>query len=315
MQFERISPESYTGTIEREPTVMGASANLSDKSCGLIRFEYKNGSAAPTSKTILFAPLLNESEKTWQNVGDKVHFNLSTDIKTKRQLAVNIKLMETAKEQGFITMLKENYGFIELLSKNQRNATNKGASAGTMPRDIFFHFSSVQSSMNDLDVGDEVEFKINRKTRGDQKICAEALVKLKSGSIKPMNVSSAVYKGRIVQQLRSHSLTSNANTMNSSQDQQQAAVDDVYYGKVQVSSSKKSENDTIYEFGLTSLQDKKKCFQIGELVTFQLASFQDGVKRAYNLQGQQSQSQDRASRSNDLKRGKIDSIKGHVSLA
>lgn len=296
---------------------MGASANLSDKSCGLIRFEYKNGTAAPTSKTILFAPLLNESEKTWQSVGDKVQFNLSTDIKTKRQLAVNIKLMETAKEQGFITMLKENYGFIELLSKNQRNATNKGASAGTVPRDIFFHFSSVQSSMNDLDVGDEVEFKINRKTRGDQKICAESLVKLKSGSIKPMNVSSAVYKGRIVQQLRSHSLTSNANIMNFSQDQHQlqAAVDDVYYGKVQVSSSKKSENDTIYEFGLTSLQDKKKCFQIGELVTFQLASFQDGVKRAYNLQGQQSQSQDRASRGNDLKRGKIESIKGHVSSA
>jgi cold shock CspA family protein len=171
--------------IEREPTV--PSTSVSDKSLGMIRFDLKNGTAAPTSKTILFAPVADESEKSWQNIGDKVQFNLSTDIKTKRQLAVNIKLIETAKEQGFITMLKENYGFIELISKSQR-----ASKTSSMPRDIFFHFSSMQNSINELDVGDEVEFKINRKTRGDQKICAESLVKLKSGTIKP-NVKQGLF--------------------------------------------------------------------------------------------------------------------------
>ena len=79
--------------------------------------------------------------------------------------------------------------------------------------------------------------------------------------------------------------------------------------------SSKKDNETIYEFGLSSLLEKKKCFQVGELVTFQVAAFQDFVKRAYNLQAQQQpQPQDRAARGSDVKRGKVDSIKGHVSL-
>lgn len=137
------------------------------------------------SKTVSYA---NEPEKAQASIGDKIQFNLSMCTKSKKQTAVNIKLVEASKDQGFITMLKDNYGFIELTSYSIKNQP-KGSKNVSMPRDVFFHFSSVQSAINDLDVGDEVDFVINRKTRGDQKICAESINKLKNGSIKP-NVSS-----------------------------------------------------------------------------------------------------------------------------
>ncbi len=45
-------------------------------------------------------------------------------------------------------------------------------------------------SKNDLEIGDEVEFIINRKN--PQKFCAESIEKIKSGTIKP-NVSFHIY--------------------------------------------------------------------------------------------------------------------------
>lgn len=302
VQFEVVSTELYTGYIERE-------ASSNEKSNGLIRLETKSGSSA-SSKTISFA---NESDKSPASVGDKVQFNMSVCAKSKKQTAVNIKLVEASKDQGFITMLKDNYGFIELTSYSAKNQP-KGNRNVSIPRDIFFHFSSVQGLNNDLEVGDEVDFIINRKIRGDQKICAESINKLKNGSIKPNNLSSTIYKGRIVQQLRSHSLSSNVNIMNYSQEQHQTIVDESYYGKVMVTSSKK-DNETVYEFGLCSLSDKKKCFQIGDLVTFQLASFTDGVRKAFNLQLQSQQQEQRNQRgNNDNKKGRVDSIKGHCGF-
>jgi hypothetical protein len=43
------------------------------------------------------------------------------------------------------------------------------------------------SSSSDLEVGDEVEFLINRKSK--QKLCAESVTRLPSGTIFPTNVS------------------------------------------------------------------------------------------------------------------------------
>jgi hypothetical protein len=55
----------------------------------------------------------------------KVEFNIHTVIKDNKQSAVNVKLVKQHVEQGFITVLKENYGFIENL---------------TQSKDIFFHY-------------------------------------------------------------------------------------------------------------------------------------------------------------------------------
>lgn len=79
------------------------------------------------SKYIQYLPqhLTQNSSKIQMYYGDKVEFNLLTLVKEKKQFAINIKLVEHHYEQGYIAVLKDNYGFIEMV---------------TQPRDLFFHF-------------------------------------------------------------------------------------------------------------------------------------------------------------------------------
>ena len=136
-----------------------------------------------------------------------------------------------------------------------------------------------------------------------------------------MSPSSNVYKGKIIQPLRSHTNNpnSNLNSANNSQEQ----TDDSYYGKVQLTNNDKStssNNDTTspkqtFQFGMFSLNDKRVYLQNGDLVTLQLIELPDGSKKAYNIQlVSSSNQQDRpqVSRSrNEYKKGRVDSVKGH----
>ena len=68
--------------------------------------------------------------------------------------------------------------------------------------------------MQDLEIGDEVEFFLRKN---GAKMNAENVVKLSAGTIQTHNLVPYLYKGRIIQPLRS---------VNHDQDE--------YYGKVQV---------------------------------------------------------------------------------
>ena len=64
--------------------------------------------------------------------------------------------------------------------------------------------------------------------------------------------------------------------------------------------------------------DKKQSFQVGDMLSFQVGISADGTKRAFNLQAINEQPSDqpqpqRIRPGNDLKKGKIDSIRGNVS--
>ncbi len=66
--------------------------------------------------------------------------------------------------------------------------------------------------------------------------------------------------------------------------------------------------------------DRKLCLQVGDMVSFQIGTCYDGTKKAFNLQPitesqqhqQQQQSQSRQRNNNEVRKGKIESIKGHV---
>jgi hypothetical protein len=111
----------------------------------------------------------------------------------------------------------------------------------------------------------------------------------------------------------------------------QEQKEDVYFGKVAVLNESKNDSPTheIYQFGLFSLCDKKLMLQTGDIVSFQLIDCLDGSgasfpRRAFNVQllqainpaseqdGKKEVISTRASR--DVKRGKVESIKGHVSV-
>lgn len=201
VKFEHISDEVYTGLVEREPPV-GAAAIDDKSSFGCIRYDYPggveplrilfsyknqqcenetnsettNGAAANGSNgsTSNGSSSSSNGPKQLFYNGDKVQFNVLSCLRTNTQYAVNVRLIEPRKEIGYITMLKDNYGFIELdilFDSPMPPTVNK------MPKDIFFHYSSiVQGPASSLEIGDLVEFSINRKVK--QKLSAENVVKL-----------------------------------------------------------------------------------------------------------------------------------------
>jgi cold shock CspA family protein len=121
VQFEIISTETYSGLVEREAFHSSSSSPFNDNSTGLIRFDFKNGQTSgknSSSQTIGYS----YSEDQVFNTGDKVKFNMSTCLKTKKQTAVNVKLFEAFKEQGIITLVKDQLGFIEIIGAQQKNS-------------------------------------------------------------------------------------------------------------------------------------------------------------------------------------------------
>lgn len=89
-----------------------------------------------------------------------------------------------------------------------------------------------------------------------------------------------------------------------------------YYGKVQVisESGKKEPN---YHYGLFSLIDKKISLQLGDIVSFQLVEVPDGTKKAFNILlvqpalTEQPERNEKQTKIKELKKGKIESLKGH----
>ena len=93
-------------------------------------------------------------------------------------------------QQGYIAALKDGFGFIETISHD---------------REIFFHFSNVESKPERLEVGLEVEYTVFNRDKGG-KISAENVRLLRKGTIPAMNPaseSSEVLQGKVVRPLRS----------------------------------------------------------------------------------------------------------------
>ena len=131
VQFEKVSTEQYTGTIERDL--------LSPDDLASVSYEYKNVSPGSTLKRVSLNSLISEnSQSLTLYYGDKIQFNIRTCFKQNKQTAVNVKLVEANKETGVITMLKENYGFIEICSPV--GIVPRQDKQFNTPRDIFFHF-------------------------------------------------------------------------------------------------------------------------------------------------------------------------------
>ena len=157
VKFETTSRETYFGTIEKEAVEIQKSSKSQDNSklnssrrletqesnqkiqsspvqqqisknedikyeAGLIKFDFNDETKQIPFYSFNYAKSKNNVVLHYM---DKVEFNLHTVIRDNKQSAVNVKLVKKHVEQGFITVLKENYGFIENLSQS---------------KDIFFHY-------------------------------------------------------------------------------------------------------------------------------------------------------------------------------
>lgn len=175
VKFELISAETFTGYVEKEAiyttnpeggSTNGDAASINEANCGIIRYEvtkngvvqikkilfsYQNqdqsgGSSISTSSSSQDLQQDQQSEssgakkpgKTLFYFGDKVQFNILNCVRNSQQYAVNVKTIEQRKEQGYITIVKESYGFIEINCLS--NVPPPNCKINSLPRDIFFHF-------------------------------------------------------------------------------------------------------------------------------------------------------------------------------
>jgi cold shock CspA family protein len=137
-------------------------------------------------------------------------------------------------QQGYIAALKDGFGFIETISHD---------------KEIFFHFSNVESKPERLEVGLEVEYTVFNRDKGG-KVSAENVKLLRKGTIAPISGKEEVLHGKVVRPLRS---------VNPDQND--------YCGLIQV----KNEDGSVlidYRFGIASLINKKELLQVNDPVQF-----------------------------------------------
>ncbi|XP_038675875.1 cold shock domain-containing protein E1 isoform X6 [Scyliorhinus canicula] len=198
-------------------------------------------------------------------LGDKIEFSICEVKRTGLQSAVSIKILNrnpNAKRLvGYVAALKDNFGFIETSQHDQ---------------EIFFHYSEFSGDVDELDVGDVVEYSLS-KGKGN-KVSAEKVAKITTVNGPSDEVYPTVYSGKVVRPLRSV-------------DPQQAE----YQGLIEITEEGTMQGE-VYPFAIISLANKTDCLQKGETIKFQLCTVAlTGQKLAYDA--------------TPLRRGTVDCVK------
>ncbi|XP_078110537.1 cold shock domain-containing protein E1 isoform X7 [Sander vitreus] len=190
----------------------------------------------------------------YPQVGDKVEFSINEVKRTGQQSAVSIRVLNrnasNAKRLlGFVATLKDNFGFIETANHDQ---------------EIFFHYSEMCGDLENLELGDTVEYTLS-KGKGN-KVSAEKVTKVAAVNGISEDVGATATMGKVIRPLRS---------VDPSQTEYQGLIEVTEEGAT------KGQN---YPFGIMGMSNKADCLQKGELVKFQVCTVaQTGQKMACNV--------------------------------
>ncbi|XP_068620395.1 RNA-binding protein Unr isoform X2 [Battus philenor] len=254
VQFESLVERGLRGVVTKEAQLHTSSTSPTRKSSidynGIITAQI-NG----VKKALPYTAKKCES-KVLPRVGDKVTFDLYQIKRTKELIAMSVQIQHSLTNgnsangnagnrpvmKGFIAALKDGFGFIETADHT---------------KEVFFHFSNLDGSPDNLDLGTEVEYSLGRvNSSGGGCASAEMVRALPKGSVpiaKPLEPS---INGTVTRTLRA---------LNPDQAQ--------YSGLIQI------EGGTSYEFGIMGLACKREILQVGDPVTFQV----DMEGRATNI--------------------------------
>lgn len=144
---------------------------------------------------------------------------------------------------GFIAVLKENFGFIETLLHD---------------KEVFFHFSNFVSNPLNLEVGQEVEYTLSKRNGSNAGNClpAEFVKILPKGTIAQPSIPDTLYNGIVVRPLRCNN------------------PDQLEYSGLVQYVNEAGEYGSTHEFGITSLTNKRDLLQKDDYVVFKIDSSQ-----------------------------------------
>uniref|UniRef100_A0A8C1TR81 Cold shock domain-containing protein E1 n=1 Tax=Cyprinus carpio TaxID=7962 RepID=A0A8C1TR81_CYPCA len=259
VSFHTQSELRFVGVVEKEAVPATTTKNSSPskvKEKGKVEKEAEEGLIAYEEsgvKNTLPYYIKDLEGGAYPQVGDKVEFSISEVKRTGQQSAVSLKILNravgTKRLHGYIATLKDNFGFIETANHDQ---------------EIFFHYSEVCGDVDNMDLGDTVEYTLS-KGKGN-KISAEKVTKVAAVNGIGEDVSNTVFLGKVVRPLRS---------VDPSQTD--------YQGLIELTEEEASK-DQSYPFGIVGMANKGDCLQKGEMVKFQLCTVsQTGQMMACNI--------------------------------
>ncbi|XP_070964033.1 cold shock domain-containing protein E1-like isoform X28 [Oncorhynchus clarkii lewisi] len=255
VSFHTQSEQRFVGVVEKEATA----AITNNKSASPSKAKEKEAEEGVISyedcgvKLTVSYHVKDLEGAAQPQAGDKVEFSINEVKRTGQQSAVTIKILNrtvnTKRLLGYIATLKDNFGFIETANHDQ---------------EIFFHYSELCGDMENLELGDTVEYTLS-KGKGN-KVSAEKVMKMAAVNSVGQDVGEAVMLGKVVRPLRS---------VDPSQTEYQGLIEH---------SEEEGMKGQNYSFGIMGMTNKADCLQKGELVKFQLCTVaQTGQKMACNV--------------------------------
>uniref|UniRef100_A0AAR2LJK2 Cold shock domain-containing protein E1 n=1 Tax=Pygocentrus nattereri TaxID=42514 RepID=A0AAR2LJK2_PYGNA len=266
VSFHTQSEQRFIGVVEKETTGASNTKTNASPSKGKEKDAEEGVIAYEDCGVKLTVPyhIKDLDGCVFPQLGDKVEFAISEVKRTGQQSAVSIKVLNrttnTKRLLGFIATLKDNFGFIETANHDQ---------------EIFFHYSEVCGNVDNLELGDTVEYT-QAKGKGN-KVSAEKVTKVPPVNGVGEDVSSNVSLGKVIRPLRS---------VDPSQTEYQGLIEVLEEGEqlrllLLLFGSSKGQN---YPFGIVGMTNKGDCLQKGELVKFQLCTIpQTGQRMACNV--------------------------------
>ncbi|KAI4823804.1 hypothetical protein KUCAC02_012367 [Chaenocephalus aceratus] len=253
VSFHTQSEQRFMGVVEKE--VVAATTKNASPTKGKEKEAEEGVIAYEDCGEKLTVPYHNKDlEGGYPQVGDKVEFSINEVKRTGLQSAVSIRVLNrnasNAKRLlGFVATLKDNFGFIETANHDQ---------------EIFFHYSEMCGDLENLELGDTVEYTLS-KGKGN-KVSAEKVTKVAAVNGISEDVGATVMMGKVIRPLRS---------VDPSQTE--------YQGLIEITEEGANKGQS-YPFGIMGMSNKGDCLQKGELVKFQDCTVtQTGQKMACNV--------------------------------
>ncbi|KAK1152295.1 cold shock domain-containing protein E1 isoform X13 [Acipenser oxyrinchus oxyrinchus] len=253
VSFHTQSEQCFLGVVEKE--AIGASSKATSPAKGKEKDAEEGVIAYEDCGVKLTIPYHTKDLEgsAYPQVGDKVEFTISEVKRTGQQSAVSIKILNRSVNSkrllGYIATLKDNFGFIETANHDQ---------------EIFFHYSELCGDLDDLELGDSVEYTLS-KGKGN-KVSAEKVTKVTAVNGAGDDVGVTVCLGKVVRPLRS---------VDPTQTEYQGVIEAIEEGDMKGQS---------FSFGIVGMAHKADCLQKAETVKFQLCVVsQTGQKMACNI--------------------------------
>ncbi|KAF3696577.1 Cold shock domain-containing protein E1 N-ras upstream gene protein UNR [Channa argus] len=253
VSFHTQSEQRFVGVVEKE--VVAVTTKNASPTKGKEKESEEGVIAYEDCGVKLTVPYhAKDLEGGHPQVGDKVEFSINEVKRTGQQSAGSIRVLNrnasNAKRlHGFVATLKDNFGFIETANHEQ---------------EIFFHYSEVCGDLDNLELGDTVEYTLS-KGKGN-KVSAEKVTKVAAVNGIVEDGGAQVIMGKVIRPLRS---------VDPSQTEYQGLIEVTEEG------GNKGQN---YPFGIMGMANKADCLQKGELVKFQVCTVsQTGQKMACNV--------------------------------